>query len=1676
MSVEDRPKKPDLDLGTENDWDEALSKLEPQVDEASASETDPDEGDALLALLLDESEHPEEVAPRELPQPAQGLAHSAALDMEPLGQFEIDVDEDDAPLDLDPEGEPTPTPRPLPAPSPLADSTLLPDPSPLPDPPTVAEAAPVEVYEPPSAPKLLVPVVRQFSPEDDTQIYAAPRPEPAPEPEPEPDSIPAPALSLSPPPPPPPAPFPHERPASAHLEESGRLDAFLARAAFLEAEAREANDPGVRARGFLLAAEIAGMAGDESRARELAQAAKQTAPGHPLAHRLSRSLALGDGDFGAAVASLDAEGRTAKLPAARAHAALLAAEIARIQLGDREGYEAHLSQALRAAPNDVRALLALLIGALAEEQPVPRLRFGEALSSAAHALARFRDAEGEVPPSEPIPVDSLRRARLAFEARDPEAAVAALEALAALPGLGEGAAWLGAAIAAGSPKTRSKAVAFLEKCREGSQASMALRRLAARALEIGDTETIASALAEAPAGTWKPVDRLALAALSGAGLPEIEPTLADAVGDPELFPLAAGIASAVAEPGLLARAEWTAGSPEAQARLRLARMLAAKASAAEKREALEMLEAGGSTPLGFALSAELNLAEGRLDAIAEALTKASLSTTIASERDRALAAGLLYELSGDRERAHAEYERARQVDPAFEAALRASNATATDDDAQARLLEHGAALENPTRAAFVFLEAALRAAGASTDADAPLLQRAHEKAPSLPFASFLLDRRARARGDLDARLSLLREHREASEDPIETAHALAREALLVEARDPALAANLLEEASRACASDIALRELFERLAPEPPPDRASYWAARAEASTGPERAWLALFAALDFERQGETEAASRFARMAVEAGDQHLAPHCLSRTGKGTAPSYRSILEESPGHLPSLRALEHQLIGEGREDELEPVFSEIAKSLRDPESTSHAIIAARLRLRRSPAASIRDLVEAAGRVEPRSLWALREIESGSDARGDDREVMVAAEQLARRTDRPLEKATLFLRAGEAAARLGDDPKARDFLVSALEHEPAHPVALGLLAEIAERLGESERAAIAYERLAATSRVDAHKLDAYGRAAVLFLDHLGDSERGGAALEAAAAIDPSYPDVVDRLRAMYVAKGDDAGLAKLLERRLEQEAEPGEKVKLQIERARLLVGIGDFETAKAALLEALEAKPDHLEALHALADVCTRREDWAGLEDALLRLASLAPTADEQASFYMRLGDLYRERLANPERAEAAYREVVSRQPDELSAREALVEVYGNTGEGGKALEVQEWLLETAGAEDEKKQRTLELARVHEQLMGDARKAEATLEALRKELPTDADVLEALVSLLRRSSREVEADALLDKTASEARRALATGRFDPSLFALLAAVARIRGGFDAARIAEATLGALEGRAVEIAGVGMEAARPLFDDLLAPDLLTPALRTLLKRTGEALDAAVPFDLHAVRALPLPEAHAALGEEVRQLAEGFGMTVEVFCSPALGPVCVPASSSPARIVLGMPLVLSSEETVRRFLILRALKVMAAHAAGFARTAPVDLFPLVAGYLQSFVPDWQSHGADLAKVAAYRETITSALPKHLEGDTAALAREIVDHIGNRSSTLNAVVNGWGNRVALLAIGDPMAALTGIAWAGGNLNGPPSSGRDRITWIGRNAEARDLVTFSVGEAYAEARSRLDAD
>jgi len=113
--------------------------------------------------------------------------------------------------------------------------------------------------------------------------------------------------------------------------------------------------------------------------------------------------------------------------------------------------------------------------------------------------------------------------------------------------------------------------------------------------------------------------------------------------------------------------------------------------------------------------------------------------------------------------------------------------------------------------------------------------------------------------------------------------------------------------------------------------------------------------------------------------------------------------------------------------------------------------------------------------------------------------------------------------------------------------------------------------------------------------------------------------------------------------------------------------------------------------------------------------------------------------------------------------------------------------------------------------------------------------------------------------------------------------------------------------------------------------------------------------------------------------------------------------------------------------------------------------------------------HGEDPMTEAQKR--VKTAITKSLGNDVPMLALEVVGSLGSRASQLATALNQWANRAALLAVGSPLTAVRALALASNAEL--PAAGPERLRWLGRHAEARDLAIFSVTEAYIEARKRL---
>ena len=434
----------------------------------------------------------------------------------------------------------------------------------------------------------------------------------------------------------------------------------------------------------------------------------------------------------------------------------------------------------------------------------------------------------------------------------------------------------------------------------------------------------------------------------------------------------------------------------------------------------------------------------------------------------------------------------------------------------------------------------------------------------------------------------------------------------------------------------------------------------------------------------------------------------------------------------------------------------------------------------------------------------------------------------------------------------------------------------------------------------------------------------------------------------------------------------------------------------------------------------------------------------------------------------------ALKEVLKRGPEDVPTLRKLVDVYKRQNDATRAAELQQDLIARASTPEEKRAGYVELAAIHEVAGHDNRRAEQTLEAARKEFPQDVGLLRALAEFYVRHQQTPAVNILLDRAGADARRALAAGRFSPAAFGVLATVNDLRGKKDAAAASTAMLAALEGRPAQISRAAEKAFDPRLDDLLAPEVLTAPLRSLLAKTGDSLDAVSPVDIRALAATTLA-AEAPIARLASSLALSAGVgTIHVLVSPKLGAVVMPVGARPPNppcVIVGSSMV--GDERIAPFLLFRAVKLIAAKAAAFARSSPSDMAVLVSAWLKCFNPSWQPQGINPAMLNAAAGKVQAALPKRLDPDVATLALEVSSAIGTQQITLGPNAIAWGNRVALLGLGDPNLALDAIGAAATPPVTVPADPTERASWIAKTPAARELIAFGVTDAFAEARVRL---
>ncbi|MEO8178858.1 MAG: hypothetical protein ABI895_08500 [Deltaproteobacteria bacterium] len=1092
--------------------------------------------------------------------------------------------------------------------------------------------------------------------------------------------------------------FADERPAVEHLRSGGSQADWEQRAQWLEAEAKAQPDAAARSRLLLAASEVRALLGARVEARRLAdQAATLGSPG--LSARQARALALAQTDVSAALRSLQEEARAARLPATRAHAYYVIAELLRMLRREDGESEQRLEAAEQSDPTDHRATLQRLVRQLAHTQRPPDVRFrpDEALKSLRQATGQLRQLRGSEAPrlgpqdlaAQPL-VETQRalgRGRLA-EAAD------ALGQLEAQPGLSAAVHFL-TTLWRVLPKSEPEEVlAAVRRLAQRHPGRLELRTWAGRALAAGSRAALVDAFTAAERAATESAsrsgmdavssltsafsqhDRAALNALAAGAATSGDPTAAVSV-DPQLRPLQ------------LARERLSAGGqrPSSSSTSALEFALGRALLRVDASDAVEsLLAALPETPWSNALRVERDREQGDLAALVRDLFGA-----FAQHKDQPelrFFAGALAEKVGDIAAAREHYSAALPSHALREAALRALRPKSRDGAALLRAL--AAQVEDGSRRALLLTEALLHMAPDTAEFDA-VAEEAWRADPDLPWAADLAEVGARMRGDRERVGRWLGRQRERAQGDADGPLSAIREARFLALNDPPAAVERLRQLERPDAIDWALRHQIETLVPGTPGERVDFRLRAADrASPRARERWLAEASELEYA-QGNVRSAvnaaqklsSALGRLRVEecARDpedlawlsaewsreldqlednpeacvellERLARLDRERGATERAQAFRwRLLEQNSLPLATLRFVEAESMQAGAELDLERSATRLSEQLAESDALGHLFLAARLRIDRGGFPDSAPLAARAAAQATPPLWALRLSLAHARNAGDDRRQLVYGRELRERARQPLDAATLSLRAAEAAARLNELELAATELSHALEIAPEHVVALALRAELLQSQNKPAEAAEAFENLAATSQCQPRRVEALYRASLLWLDRLADRDRAIAALEEAAAVGLPHPGVQERLRALRpIATTEYPAPPRALDPSSESE----------LTRIAALRESGQATTARSLLSALLAREPNNGEALHLSALLLLDAGDAPGAERSWRALEASALPRELRLTVLRALAALYEGALRDAEQARRVYGEILLEDAEDDETRRRLV--------------------------------------------------------------------------------------------------------------------------------------------------------------------------------------------------------------------------------------------------------------------------------------------------------------------------------------------------------------------------------------------------------------------------------
>ncbi len=370
---------------------------------------------------------------------------------------------------------------------------------------------------------------------------------------------------------------------------------------------------------------------------------------------------------------------------------------------------------------------------------------------------------------------------------------------------------------------------------------------------------------------------------------------------------------------------------------------------------------------------------------------------------------------------------------------------------------------------------------------------------------------------------------------------------------------------------------------------------------------------------------------------------------------------------------------------------------------------------------------------------LDEIERVAVAGGDFDVLRGLVETAASSSDVPRsDRRDLWMRAARLyREHLRDSAASERALLHALEldpeHEPAHE-------DLTQLLREGGRHGDLVSALSTWADRESDPFVAIGRlqeAAQLAEGPANDQERAIRSYERILELDGGQVEALDQLIRIHDAAARHGKVVKLLDRRIEAEADPDVRRPLRSQAAMLRIALEDREGAMRLYLGNLDDDPNDLEALQALQRLYEKAERWDDLMSILTRLLEIADSPELRVGVRVQLALIAEQKLGETAQAIEQLTELLAETPDHVGANEALERLLEKEGRNDELVAQLERRADRArdlGDAAAEQNALVRLGEVLADKLGDTSRAAECYERVLESAPEHTGALRALAQL------------------------------------------------------------------------------------------------------------------------------------------------------------------------------------------------------------------------------------------------------------------------------------------------------------------------------------------------------